>query len=184
MNKKVLIAAAIAVAIFIAFCCAFTARADENYRPAWEIDSIRYQQYMDILENATDADIEALEQTIFWESQIGDCGYELNCAVIETVLNRVASSNWPNTIYGVCHDKGQFCCKPYKNNKWYLQDKWMMDEAICDAIADEWDGRPYVLSSPKYTFFAKGQQKDFAYDFVFIGYDKKHGMWFGKGKNE
>jgi len=139
-------------------------------------DGVGQHEYTEILQNASDEDIEMLERVVFNEA--GRCeDWRLRLAVVETVLNRCLADEWPDTIAKVCKQKNQFACRriPASATDYELEG---VSDAILHVILE---GRT-VLPSTQYTFFAIGKQKE-ATDHIYLGDSRKwQHMWFGKGK--
>lgn len=150
---------------------------------AYAEESIEYLtggEYSEIFENATCDDFEALEQCVFWEAARADCPFEVDVAVVETILNRCLDPDWPDTIYGVIHDRRwgkQFCSGEFtaENDGQY--------EVISDAIQFVLENGRTVLPSTKYQFFSRKKQK-YCKNYILIGNPEKkyQYMWFGEGK--
>lgn len=131
--------------------------------------------YSLIFKNATEEDYRALEKVVFNESACCNCSHDVNVAVVETVLNRVLSDEWPDTIYGVCTQKGQFVCKSFTADS----AQW---ELISDAIQTVVNEGRTVLPGTDYIYFATKRQSC-AKDHIKIGGEKRHTyMWFGRKK--
>ena len=132
-------------------------------------------EYKAIFETATEEDYRALEKVVYNESACCNCSHEVNVAVVETVLNRVLSDEWPDTIYGVCTQKGQFVCKDFTTDS----TQW---ELISDAIQTVANEGRTVLPGTDYIYFATKRQSC-AKDHIKIGGEKRHTyMWFGRKK--
>lgn len=63
-------------------------------------------EYKAIFESSTEEDYRALEKVVFNESACCNCSHEVNVAVVETVLNRVLSDEWPGYHLWGMHPKG------------------------------------------------------------------------------
>ena len=70
--------------------------------------------YQQIWDAATAEEKELVAVVLAMEAQ-GE-PYEGERAVVEVILNRVASPEWPDTIYGVLSQKGQFAVWRYRDN--------------------------------------------------------------------
>ena len=70
--------------------------------------------YQEIWQAATDEERELVAVILAMEAQ-GE-PYEGERAVVEVILNRVVSPEWPDTIYGVLSQKGQFATWKRRNN--------------------------------------------------------------------
>lgn len=132
-------------------------------------------EYKAIFESSTEEDYRALEKVVFNESACCNCSHEVNTAVVETVLNRVLSDEWPDTIYEVCTQRGQFVCKSFTADS----AQW---ELISDAIQTAANEGRTVLPDDDYIYFATKRQSC-AKDHIKIGGEKRHTyMWFGRKK--
>lgn len=67
------------------------------------------------IQSSTSAEMDLLSRLVFAEARSES--YEGKVAVAKVVLNRVASSQFPNSIYAVIHQKGQF--SPVTNGSIY-----------------------------------------------------------------
>jgi len=74
--------------------------------------------------------------------------FEGQKAVVEVVFNRVLSPNWPNTVYGVLTQKGQFAGYRLRNAS-YVKPSEVQDDAISEVLAET----STVLPSKKYVYF-------------------------------
>lgn len=70
-------------------------------------------------------------------------------AVLEVIFNRVNSSEWPNTVYDVLSQRGQFSTWKNRNNPYNTPGE-LEDEAL-NAVAT---GGDTVLPSNDYVYFA------------------------------
>lgn len=69
-------------------------------------------------------------------------------AVAEVVLNRMASKDFPNTLYEVLSQKGQFV-------SWAVRNVGTPTESVKKAVKEVLDGNTYILSS-NYLYFSRG----------------------------
>lgn len=176
MNGKKRTIKAVIVALLMATVCSFTAQAETEEPSKVEI----VNEYREILNNMTAEDFEALSEVVYWESARAACSHDVNVAVVETVMNRVLSQDFPNTVYKVCRQKGQFYRKaiPSKASR----------EAIDDAIAQVYIVGRTVLPSVDFKYFATRKQS-LGKDHIWIGELKANGkpkkgsgMYFCRGK--
>ena len=176
MNEKKRTIKSFIVALLMATAFSFTAQAETEEPSDVEI----VNEYREILNNMTAEDFEALSEVVYWESARAACSHDVNVAVVETVMNRVLSPDFPNTVYKVCRQKGQFYRKaiPSKASR----------EAIDDAIAQVYIVGRTVLPSTDYIYFATKMQS-IAKDHIWIGElkangkpRKNKGMYFARGK--
>lgn len=73
-----------------------------------EMLEIKKQNSLDGIISATDEEIFIIALVTLGEAEgESELGKRL---VIDTILNRVDSERWPNTIEDVCWQKGQYCC--------------------------------------------------------------------------
>lgn len=140
----------------------------------------------------SDEDVYALKCVIFWEGVRADCGkrngtyymadptvyhtcpFELYLGIGETVLNRVASSEYPNTIARVCKQKGAFVCKNLPSIAPEVV------ETLDDVVAELYSA-PHQVLPADYVFFATKKQSC-AKDHIRIGDYKGHRLYFGRKK--
>lgn len=151
----------------IAMVSLITARADTaeiGKAPESEVEIVN--EYREVFDAMTAEDLEALREVVYWESARAGCAHEVNVAVVETVMNRVLSGRFRDTVYGVCHQKGQFVCKAIPRSA----SREMIDDAIAQVCVV---GRQ-VLPSTEYQFFATAKQS-LGCDHVWIGEFKANG---------
>lgn len=89
-------------------------------------------------------------------------------AVAEVIFNRVLDSRFPNSVYGVLSQKGQFSSWRLRNASWVVPS--MAVEAIDTTILN---GQT-VLPNTEYVVFSTSRQS-YGYDYIKIGHH-----WFGK----
>lgn len=139
--------------------------------------------YTEVFTNATEDDMEALRNVVYWESVIAGCELDVNAAVVETVLNRVISSDsyFPDTIAGVCKQRKQFVCKDASMSQ-------NASQRVTEAIEFVKANGCTVLPGTDYVYFATKKQSC-AKDHVWIGARKADGtpkkglgMYFGRDK--
>ena len=109
--------------------------------------------YARIIELATDEEISELCRVMFLECR-GE-SFEGKVAVAETILNRVLSDNWPDTIHDVLSEKGQFATWKRINTAYDVDesDTSIQQGEICRAIMYVYDNVRTVLPSSKYVYF-------------------------------
>lgn len=88
-------------------------------------------------------------------------------AVVEVIFNRVLSDRWPNTVYGVLSQAGQFATWKSRNA---IRATEMQSDAIAAVMAETYT----VLPDTEYVFFATRKHK-WMHDCIKLG-----GHWFGK----
>ena len=73
-----------------------------------EMLQIKKQNSLDDIVSATEEEIDIIALVTLGEAEgESELGKRL---VIDTILNRVDSERWPDTIEDVCWQKGQYCC--------------------------------------------------------------------------
>lgn len=86
-----------------------------------------------------------LLEAILWAEANNQC-FDGQKAVIEVIFNRVLSPEWPDTIYDVLSQKGQFAT-------WKSRNKVKPTEVQSDVIADVLRETETVLPSTDYVYF-------------------------------
>ena len=86
-----------------------------------------------------------LLEAILWAEANNQC-FEGQKAVIEVIFNRVLSDEWPDTIYDVLSQKGQFATWKYRN-------KVKPTEVQSDVISEVLRETETVLPSMEYVYF-------------------------------
>lgn len=131
-------------------------------------ESAAANEYAAIAESMTESECALLERIVAAESQTQ--GMEGRKAVVEVIFNRVLDDDFPDTVYRVLSQPGQFSSWKYRNAS------WVVPELGADAVAEVVrDGRT-VLPDVGYVFFSRGKSK-LATDFIRI---QDH--WFGRSK--
>lgn len=102
--------------------------------------------YQLIWQAATEEERELVALILALEAQTEP--YDGQRAVVEVILNRVLSDRWPNTIYEVLSQRGQFATWRYRNNPYNIP-----GEAERTAIADTIARGPEILPQG-YVYFA------------------------------
>lgn len=125
--------------------------------------------YIEIIENLTEYEKELIYKITFAEA--GNQEEEGQRAVIEVILNRVLSDDFPSTVEGVLSQKNQFSTWGRRNKIKQIDMERIIP--ILELVAME---EP-VLPSTEYLFFARGKQTKYATDFI-----KIQDHWFGATK--
>ena len=125
--------------------------------------------YTEMIENLTDYEKELIYKITFAEA--GNQEEDGQRAVIEVILNRVLSDDFPNTVEGVLSQKHQFTTWGRRNKVRQVDQERIV--YILELVAIE---EP-VLPSLEYLFFARGKQTKYATDFI-----KIQDHWFGATK--
>lgn len=86
-----------------------------------------------------------LLEAILW-AEANNQSFEGQKAVIEVIFNRVLSDEWPDTIYDVLSQKGQFAT-------WKSRNKVKPTEVQSDVISDVLRETETVLPDTSYVFF-------------------------------
>ena len=100
----------------------------------------------------SDDELVMLAKTLAQEA--GDCSYTQQCCVIWTVLNRVASWEWPNTVSENLLYPDQFA---YYSWKEYRPDHY---QTVCDAVA-AWENGNSLLGPDYQYFYGDGWRNHF-----------------------
>ena len=98
--------------------------------------------YKDIVVSEEDG---RLLEAILW-AEANNQSFEGQKAVIEVIFNRVLSDEWPDTIYDVLSQKGQFAT-------WKSRNKVKPTEVQSDVIADVLRETTTVLPDTSYVYF-------------------------------
>lgn len=86
-----------------------------------------------------------LLEAILWAEANNQC-FEGQKAVIEVIFNRVLSPDWPDTIYDVLSQKGQFATWKYRN-------RVKPTQVQADAISEVLRETETVLPDTTYVYF-------------------------------
>ena len=132
-------------------------------------EKIIVNPYEEIIKNLTD-----YEKTLIYKITFAEAGNqeeEGQRAVIEVILNRVLSDDFPSTVEEVLSQKNQFSTWGRRNK--IRQADMERIIPILELVAIE---KP-VLPSIEYLFFARGKQTKYATDFI-----KIQDHWFGATK--
>ena len=133
------------------------------------IEEVIVNPYVEIIENLTDYEKELIYKITFAEA--GNQEEDGQRAVIEVILNRVLSDDFPNTVEGVLSQKNQFTTWGRRNKIRQIDQDRIIP--ILELVAIE----SPVLPSLEYVFFARGKQTKYATDFI-----KIQDHWFGATK--
>ena len=125
--------------------------------------------YTEIIKNLTEYEKELIYKITFAEA--GNQEEDGQRAVIEVILNRVLSDDFPNTVEGVLSQKNQFSTWPGRNKIRKIDQDRIIN--ILELVAIEIP----ILPSLEYVFFARGKQTKYATDFI-----KIQDHWFGATK--
>ena len=80
-----------------------------------DTEGVSLNPYIDLIDTLTSDEKYLIYQITFLEA--GNQSMEGQRAVIEVILNRVLSANFPDTVEGVLSQPGQFATWPYRNSK-------------------------------------------------------------------
>ena len=125
-------------------------------------------EYSEIAEKMTQEEKELLDRVVAAESQTQSMTGRM--AVVEVILNRVLSDEFPDTVKGVLSQKGQFAGYRYRNAD------WVVPELGADAVAEVVLLGRTVLPDTDYLFFSRGKGNH-TQDNIRIG---EH--WFGRAR--
>ena len=134
-----------------------------------EIIEIEVNPYTELIENLTE-----YEKTLIYKITFAEAGNqeeEGQRAVIEVILNRVLSDDFPNTVEGVLSQKHQFATWGVRSKVRQVDQDRIIN--ILELVAIETP----VLPNLEYVFFARGKQTRYATDFI-----KIQDHWFGAAK--
>ena len=115
----------------------------------------------------TESEGELLRTILALEAQ--DEPFEGKKAVVEVIFNRVQSPEWPDTVYGVLSQKGQFATWKYRNDPYNTPGE-SEDDAIAEVLAET----RTVLPDTGYVFFST-RRRGWMHDCVKIEHH-----WFGR----
>lgn len=137
----------IAAALSIATMCTTTIKAAETAIQEEEND------YARVIRLASDKEIDELCRVMYLECR-GE-SFEGKCAVVETILNRVLSESFPDSIHDVLSERGQFSTWKHIADAYNVSedDIAVSQGEICRAIMYVYDNGRTVLPSSKYVYF-------------------------------
>lgn len=106
----------------------------------------------------SDDEYSLLRSILALEADYATEGHDGQKAVVEVVLNRVLSSEWPNTVSDVIYQKGQFATVKYLKKPYNLPGEHE-DDAISAVLRET----ETVLPDTRYVYFSRGKSngKDF-----------------------
>jgi N-acetylmuramoyl-L-alanine amidase len=99
--------------------------------------------YKAVIEAMTDEETSLLLR-ILWLEARGE-SFDGQCKVLEVVFNRVLSDDFPDTVYGVLSERGQFAT-------WKSRDKAQPTQEQCDALMYVYTHEP-TLPNMNYVYF-------------------------------
>lgn len=103
-----------------------------------EMLEIKKQNSLDSICDATEEEIDIIALVALGEAEgESELGKRL---VIDTILNRVDSEKWPDTILDVCWQKGQYCCLHNGRCGTRLKEK-AKEDYIRSLVIDEMNNR-------------------------------------------
>lgn len=126
-------------------------------------EEVPLSPYVGVIDNLTEEEKDILLKITFAEA--GNQSMEGQRAVIEVILNRILSEDFPNNLVDVLSQDGQFATWKYHKNVTYNEEQEL-------ALALVYSEVP-ILSCMDYVFFAKSRY-NYANDYVQIG-----DHWFG-----
>ncbi len=149
---KLLVISALLIAIVIGFTIADKEKAEEKTE---EVPTVKTEEVPTVGMD----EIEALAKCVYGEAR--GCSDEEMKMVVHTVLNRVSSSKFPNTIMEVLTQKGQFVG--------YREEHPILDnirEIVLEALEEEPPSNIYSDYTTDYLFFSgKGGHNWFRRDY-------------------
>lgn len=132
-----------------------------NALEALEPERETFNLYEHIAMEMTSEEMRLLETILALEAQ--DEPYEGQKAVVEVIFNRVLSPDFPDTVYDVLSQKGQFATWKWRNKPYNTPNKTQTD-AIAEVIAN---GNQNTVLPEGYVFFSVGKVN--GTDFIKIG---------------
>ena len=134
---------------------------ETNAPNALEQERETFNLYEHIAMEMTSEEMRLLETILALEAQ--DEPFEGQKAVVEVIFNRVLSPDFPDTIYDVLSQKGQFATWKWRNKPYNTPNKTQTD-AIAEVIAN---GNQNTVLPEGYVFFSVGKVN--GTDFIKIG---------------
>lgn len=116
----------------------------------------------------TDEEYSLLRSILALEADYATEGHDGQKAVVEVILNRVLSDEWPNTVSEVIYQKGQFATVKYLKKPYNLPGEHE-DDAISAVLRET----ETVLPDMRYVYFSRGKSN--GRDFV-----KLNHHWFSR----
>ena len=132
-----------------------------NTLEALEPERETFNLYEHIAMEMTSEEMRLLETILALEAQ--DEPFEGQKAVVEVIFNRVLSPDFPDTVYDVLSQKGQFATWKWRNKPYNTPNKTQTD-AIAEVIAN---GNQNTVLPEGYVFFSVGKVN--GTDFIKIG---------------
>lgn len=132
-----------------------------NTLEALEPERETFNLYEHIAMEMTSEEMRLLETILALEAQ--DEPYEGQKAVVEVIFNRVLSPDFPDTVYDVLSQKGQFATWKWRNKPYNTPNKTQTD-VIAEVIAN---GNQNTVLPEGYVFFSVGKVN--GTDFIKIG---------------
>jgi spore germination cell wall hydrolase CwlJ-like protein len=122
--------------------------------------------YTEVFDNMTDYDYLVLAQMLYHEAR-GET-FEGQLAVVETTLNRVISTKFPDSVHGVILQHGQYSTASMLNGTEPYEKQWEAIEYV------KQNGN--TMLDTDYLYFSMSKQR-YATDYVKIDH-----QWFGREK--
>ena len=132
-----------------------------NTLEALEPERETFNLYEHIAMEMTSEEMRLLETILALEAQ--DEPYEGQKAVVEVIFNRVLSPDFPDNVYDVLSQKGQFATWKWRNKPYNTPNKTQTD-VIAEVIAN---GNQNTVLPEGYVFFSVGKVN--GTDFIKIG---------------
>ena len=128
---------------------------------ALEPERETFNLYEHIAMEMTSEEMRLLETILALEAQ--DEPFEGQKAVVEVIFNRVLSPDFPDTVYDVLSQKGQFATWKWRNKPYNTPNKTQTD-VIAEVIAN---GNQNTVLPEGYVFFSRDKVN--GTDFIKIG---------------
>lgn len=119
--------------------------------PAAEPERETFNLYEHIAMEMTSEEFRLLGLILAMEAQ--DEPYDGQKAVVEVIFNRVLSPDFPDTVYGVLSEKGQFSTWEFRNKPYNVPGE-SEKKAIDEVIAN---GNQNTVLPEGYVFFSRGK---------------------------
>ncbi len=144
-------------------------------------DNYSLNDYTDLINSLTDEEKELIARITFREA--GNQDIDGQMAVVEVILNRVLSDKWPDTVYKVLSQKGQFSTWSLRNKVSQENIEKMLE--VIELVANEKESIliPYLEekgfdTNPLNYVYFDGVQHSYATNYI-----KIQGHWFGTSTN-
>ena len=125
--------------------------ADEPTHACVEQERETFNLYEHIAMEMTSEEFRLLGLILAMEAQ--DEPYDGQKAVVEVIFNRVLSPDFPDTVYGVLSEKGQFSTWKFRNKPYNVPGE-SEKKAIDEVIAN---GNQNTVLPEGYVFFSRGK---------------------------